>query len=128
MPVAKKSNSDSQKTEKKTMSAASLANLKPFKSGEEWTGNAGGRPKKGPLTEATEEMLAEKLSNPVERERWKNAQWEKMLKSGVVGAMFMDTAWERTEGKVTQPVDVNVNLTLRERMRKAEEKIKNHNG
>ena len=79
------------------------------------------------LTEATEELLREKMTDPEERERWKEAQWAKMLKQGVVGAMFMDTAWERTEGKVTQPVDVNVNITLRERMKKAEERSKNHN-
>jgi len=91
------------------------------------SGNPGGRPKRPWLTEATEEMLAEKLEDPKERKRWKDAQWEKMLKSGVVGAMFMDVAWERTEGKVTQPVDVNVNITLRERMKKAEERSKNHN-
>src|SRR6185312_8700588 len=73
------------------------------------------------LTEATEEMLQEKLGDPVERKRWKDAQWDKMLKSGVVGAMFLDTAWERTEGKVTQPVDVNgnLNVTLSEAIQKA---------
>jgi hypothetical protein len=27
------------------------ANLKPFKAGKEWTGNAGGRPKKRPITD-----------------------------------------------------------------------------
>src|SRR5689334_12936740 len=59
------------------------------------------------LTEATEEMLEEKLGDPEERAKWKDAQWQKMLKSGVVGAMFMDTAWERTEGKVAQPVRVS---------------------
>ena len=81
------------------------------------------------LTEATEEMLQEKLSDPVERKRWKDAQWDKMLKSGVVGAMFLDTAWERTEGKVTQPVDVNgnLNVTLSEAIQKARRRAANHN-
>ena len=40
----------------------SLANLRPFKSGEEWTGNAGGRPRRKPLTEALEAIYA----NPLE--------------------------------------------------------------
>jgi len=73
------------------------------------------------LTEATEEMLEEKMSDPVERKRWKDAQWDKMLKSGVVGAMFTDTAWERTEGKVAQPVRVSGELTvsLADEVRKA---------
>jgi len=118
---------DSHKTETKTVHPNSLANLQPFKPGAEWKGNAGGRPKKPWLTDATEELLREKLSDPTERERWKEAQWAKMLKHGVVGAMFMDKAWERTEGKVTQPVDVNVNITLRERMKRAEERSKNRN-
>lgn len=114
----------SNKTEKKTVSAASLANLKPFKSGDEWTGNAGGRPKKSLLTEATQEMLEEKLSDPVERKKWKDAQWGKMLKSGVVGAMFMDTAWDRTEGKVAQPVKVSgeLNINLADEIRKARQR------
>lgn len=78
------------------------------------------------LTEATEEMLQEKLGDPVERKRWKDAQWDKMLKSGVVGAMFLDTAWERTEGKVAQPVKVSGEfmVSLADEMRKARERSK----
>lgn len=93
-----------------------------FKPGQ--SGNPLGRPKKNWLTEATEELLEEKLSDPAERERWKNAQWEKMIKSGVVGAMFLDTAWERTEGKVAQPVRVSGELTvsLADEIRKARER------
>lgn len=108
------------------MSPASLANLKPFKSGPEWTGNAGGRPKKTLLSEVTQEMLEEKFANPVERQKWKEAQWSKMLKHGVVGAMFMDSAWERTEGKVAQPVRVSGELTvsLADEMRKARSRAK----
>lgn len=90
------------------------------------SGNPSGRPKKSWLTEATEELLEEKLSDPAERERWKNAQWEKMIKSGVVGAMFLDTAWERTEGKVAQPVRVSGELTvsLADELRDGEERVK----
>lgn len=88
------------------------------------SGNPSGRPKKSWLTEATEEMLEEKLSDPEQRERWKNAQWEKMIKSGVVGAMFMEKAWERTEGKVAQPVRVSGDLTVSfaDEIRKARER------
>lgn len=89
------------------------------------SGNPGGRPKRAYLTEVTEEMLEEKLSDPEQRKRWKDAQWEKMLKSGVVGAMFMETAWERTEGKVAQPVRVSGDLTvsLAEELRKGDERV-----
>lgn len=91
------------------------------------SGNPGGRPKRSWLTEATEEMLEEKLSDPEQRKRWKDSQWEKMLKNGVVGQMYMDSAWERTEGKVSQPVRVSGGLTvsLAEEVRqKAKERAK----
>lgn len=70
-------------------------------------------------------MLEEKLSDPAERKRWKDAQWEKMIKSGVVGAMFMEKAWERTEGKVSQPVQVSGELTvsLSDEIRKARQRV-----
>lgn len=76
------------------------------------SGNPGGRPKRKWLTDATEEMLEEKLSDPVERKRWQDAQWEKMLKNGVVGQMFMDKAWERTEGKVPQDLNLGGEVTM----------------
>ncbi len=91
------------------------------------SGNPGGRPKRPYLTDATEEMLEEKLSDPVERKRWKDSQWEKMMKASVVGQMFMDSAWDRTEGKVTQPLNVEVSVTVSERIVKAKQR-KNHNG
>jgi hypothetical protein len=85
------------------------------------SGNPGGRPKRTLLTDVTEELLEEKLLDPEERKRWKDAQWGKMLKSGVVGAMFMDAAWDRTEGKVPSKVTVDgeLNLTISERLKKA---------
>lgn len=52
----------SHRTVKKTVNANSLANLKPFKAGAEWTGNAGGRPQRRPLTKRYEIRLEEPLS------------------------------------------------------------------
>jgi len=39
----------------------SLANLTPFKSGIEWTGNAGGRPKKRPISDRLRELAESPL-------------------------------------------------------------------
>jgi hypothetical protein len=46
---------------KKTVNAKSIANLRPFKPGAEWTGNAGGRPQQRPLTKRYEIRLEEPL-------------------------------------------------------------------
>jgi hypothetical protein len=57
---------------KKTVNPKSLKNLKPFKSGDEWNGNAGGRPKKRPITDEyyarAEKPLPEKLRKQINRE------------------------------------------------------------
>lgn len=43
-------------------------------------------------------------------------------KSAIAKVMLLEKAADRLEGKVTQPVDVNINSTLRERMKKAHER------
>jgi hypothetical protein len=94
------------------------------------SGNPGGVPKNKWLSDVTEEMLEEKLKDPKFREQYKDSLWKKLLAQGVVSAMTLDKIWERTEGKVTQTVDVNgtLNITISERMRKAKERKLNHNG
>jgi len=94
------------------------------------SGNPGGVPKNKWLSDVTEEMLEEKLKDPTFRQQYKESLWQKLLAKGVVSAMTLDKVWERTEGKVTQPVDLNGNLnvtTVSERLRRAKER-KNHNG
>jgi hypothetical protein len=89
-----------------------------------------GIPKNKWLSDVTEEMLEEKLKDPKFREQYKDSLWKKLLAQGVVSAMTLDKIWERTEGKVTQTVDVNgtLNISISERMRKAKERKLNHNG
>lgn len=96
-----------------------------FKPGE--SGNPSGRPKRKWLTEVADELLKEKLEDPQFRDQYKEQLWRKLLASNVVGAMTLDRVWERTEGKMTQPVDVEVSLTISDRLSKAR-KRKNHNG
>jgi hypothetical protein len=71
----------------------SLANLKRFKPGAEWTGNAGGRPKRKPLTEALEAIYA----NPEEAMAAAIAMARKVKKGDTKA--FVEVV-NRIEGKV----------------------------
>jgi hypothetical protein len=76
----------------------SLSNLKPFRPGAEWTGNAGGRPKRKPLTEALEAIYA----NPREAMAAARATAKKIRKGDT--RAFAEVA-DRIEGKVPKVVD-----------------------
>lgn len=97
---------------------------KGFKPGQ--SGNPGGRPKRKLLTDVTDELLEEKLSNPVTREQYKEALWRDLMSGKVVASMTRSEVWERTEGKVTQPVEIDGNLkvTLSQAIQKARQRVK----
>ena len=103
--------------------AGNTKNLKPFKPGADWTGNAGGRPKKRPITdfyfETSEKPLPEKLRLKI------NAKCgEEVLKKGCTWAeansvrRFLDSVSENDghrhskeiresmEGKAPQRIEV----------------------
>ena len=85
----------------------------------------GGRPKKTLLTDAFEQMLEEKLSDPKELRRFIEAHWEKLLSKTVVSSMTLEKILDRTEGKVSQPVQVSGDLkvSLAEELQKADERV-----
>ena len=89
-----------------------------WKPGE--SGNPGGRPKKKSITELYEKLLAEpEFMEDLE------ASIRKMILSGrMVGQLQLKEMAERVEGKVTQPLDIDMNLSLAERMTKARERVK----
>ncbi len=89
-----------------------IQNLKPWRPGQ--SGNPSGRPKKKWLSEVVEEVLEERLSDPAFRAAFKDMVWTKLLSNGVAGAMTLDRIWERTEGKVVQPVDVGVQMSIKQ--------------
>lgn len=87
------------------------------------SGNPSGRPKKKPITEMFEQMLATDEDFASVRDAVKKVFFQK---SGIAKVMLLKDMAERLEGKVAQPVEVNgeLTLTLSERMRKAEERLK----
>ena len=85
---------------------------RPFMFQPGQSGNPGGRPKRNLLTEVTEELLEEMMSDPKQRMEYKQSLKAKLLAKGVVSAMTLDKVWERTEGKVAQPVRVSGELTV----------------
>lgn len=89
---------------------------KGFKPGQ--SGNPTGRPKKKPLTELYEQMLNDPELTPVIRKAVKSA----ISKGQMAMVLQLREMAERVEGKVTQPVEVDINLSLSERMQRARER------
>lgn len=105
-------NSDKNSKPKKSLPPALEANK--FKPGV--SGNPGGRPKKTPLTDLYKELL----DSPEIIEEVRNSV-RQMVKSGrMVGMLQLKEMAERVEGKVTQPIEVEISLF--ERLRKARER------
>lgn len=91
---------------------------KGFKPGE--SGNPSGRPKKKLVTEIYEELL----NDPIVRKSIKDACKKRLLSDRMVGGLELKEAAERVEGKVTQPVDIELNVSLADRMQRARERAK----
>jgi hypothetical protein len=100
--VAEKLKDESHKTARGT-NPNSIANLKPFKSGSEWTGNAGGRPKKKPITSA----YARAVDNPADADKLAKALFEKACAGDVNAAKELR---EGIEGKALQGIRLDGEL------------------
>ena len=85
------------------------------------SGNPSGRPKKKPITDLFEELMAD----PELVAGFKSAIVKSIMKGGMAGVMYMKEAADRLEGKVTQPIEADITMSsLSERMAKAAERIK----
>ncbi len=78
----------------------------PFKSGAEWTGNAGGRPKKLPLTDASREKLASPYPGDPDGRTYAQVIVDKLCMMAVHGdiAAIKELA-DRSEGKAVQRIE-----------------------
>jgi hypothetical protein len=57
-------------------------------------------------------MLGEKMETPEARELFKEAMWHKLIGKGVVSVMLLEKMLDRTEGKLTQPVEVSGEIDI----------------
>lgn len=107
---------NSKKARKKTLPKE----CEPFKFKPGQSGNPGGRPKKRPITEIYERILEDpKNVGLIEK------MVIKMLRQGKMASQLqLKEMAERVEGKITQPVEVEINMTLAQRMDKAKSRLK----
>jgi Family of unknown function (DUF5681) len=86
------------------------------------SGNPGGRPKKKPVTEIYEELLAD----PEVRHAIKEAIRGRLMSTRMVGSLEAKEMADRVEGKVSQPLEgeFNLNVSLADRMQKARDRVK----
>lgn len=114
-----------QKSERENTHRKTRSKLTPEMEANKWqkgqpSPNPGGRPKKKPITALYEEIL----SDPAFIEKARKSV-EAMVTSGrMVGQLQLKEMAERVEGKVSQSIEVNGELTLSlsERMQKARER------
>ena len=83
-----------------------IANLKPFKPGQ--SGNPGGRPKKKPLTELYERILAD----PKNLAAIEKAVVKALSNGSMAMVLLLREITDRVEGKVTQPVEADITVNL----------------
>lgn len=94
-----------------------IANLKPFQPGQ--SGNAGGRPKKLPITELYERIL----SDPANIAAIEKAVLATLRKGNMAMVLLLREITERMEGKVTQPVEASITLNLAEAIAEARKRV-----
>ena len=108
----------------RSVSPKSLANLRPFKKGKEWTGNAGGRPKSRLQSEAYRAELAKENKAGETNAELIAQQMVAQAKKGTVSAA--QHIIESVEGRPRQAFDVKLSIMdeLAERIAKGRRRVK----
>lgn len=97
--------------------AGRMENLKPWPKGT--SGNPGGRPRRKLLTELYEELL----NDPEFLSKVRAAVTESVSKGQMAMVLQLKEMADRVEGKVSQPINANVNMGLSERLEAARRRI-----
>lgn len=119
VPIETAVASAASETANSTETVKPCEHLAPYQFQPGQSGNPGGRPKKKVITEIYERLLEDgAFVRDVEN------SIRKMVQSGrMVGQLQLKEMAERTEGKVSQPLEGEFTiLSLAERMRKARER------
>ena len=87
----------------------------PYKWKPGQTGNAGGRPKKKPLTELYEELL----SDPETIDKLRSSIVKTILKGNMAMVLHLREMADRVEGKVTQPIEADITMNLSDAIHEA---------
>jgi hypothetical protein len=83
-----------------------LKHLKPWQPGQ--SGNPSGRPKKKPITEMYERILA----NPEHLAAIEAATVKALQKGNMAMVLQLREVTDRIEGKVTQPIEADITVNL----------------
>lgn len=81
---------------------------KPFQKGAGWKGNPGGRPKKLHFTKMCEQLVKSKDG----KELIKEVMRDILNKRGMAAVLLLREIGERTDGKVSQDLNLSGELTL----------------
>jgi hypothetical protein len=81
-------------------------NLRPWKPGQ--SGNPSGRPKKKPITEMYERIL----NDPEIVQAIEDAVSKSLRKGNMAMVLQLKEMADRTEGKVTQPIEADISVNL----------------
>jgi hypothetical protein len=80
----------------------------PYKWKPGQSGNPGGRPKKKPVTELYEQIL----NDPANMELVEKAIVKALIKGNMAMVLQLKEMTDRVEGKVTQPIEADVTVSL----------------